>query len=64
MYIVEAQVKRASEEDESVGCVGGEEQEWRSGGVWKRWGGTYCESEWHEVRKPKCSKRHYRIFRG
>ena len=50
MYIVEAQVKRASEEDESVGCVGGEEQEWRSGGVWKRWGGTYCESEWHEAK--------------
>jgi hypothetical protein len=24
---------------------GGEERGWRSGGAWKRWGGTYCESE-------------------
>jgi hypothetical protein len=23
---------------------------WRSGGAWKSWGGTFCESEWHEAK--------------
>jgi len=48
MCIVEAQVKRASEEDEPVGWRWG--RGWRSGGAWIRWGGTYCESEWHEAK--------------
>ena len=42
MLIVEAQVKRASEEDNPLG--GGEGREWRSGGAWRSWGGTYRES--------------------
>jgi hypothetical protein len=42
MYIVEAQVKRASEEDEPVGWQCGTGAEERRG--LERWGGTYCES--------------------
>jgi hypothetical protein len=34
MYILKAQVKRVSEEDEPVGCCG-EERGRRSGGAWK-----------------------------
>jgi hypothetical protein len=33
-------VKRAGEEDNPLGS--GEGREWRSGGAWKSWGGTYC----------------------
>jgi len=43
MYIVEAQIKRASEDTVNP-LGGGEERGWRSGGPWKSWGGTYCES--------------------
>jgi hypothetical protein len=42
MYIVEAQVKRAVRR---MYPLGGDEGRWlRSGGAWKKWGGTYCES--------------------
>ena len=41
MYIVEAQVKRASEGDETVGRWRGTGAEERRG--LERWGGTYCE---------------------
>jgi hypothetical protein len=35
---------------------GGEERGWRSG-AWNRWGGTYCESEWHEAKLESQSAR-------
>jgi len=48
MCIVEAQVKRAVRRMNPLG--GDEGRGWRSGGSWKRWGGTGCESEWHEAK--------------
>ena len=48
MCIVEAQVKRAVRRMNPLG--GDEGRGWRSGGSWKRWGGTYCESQWHEAK--------------
>jgi hypothetical protein len=49
MYMVEAQVKRASEEDEPVGWRRGRGGGAEGPGV-RRWDGTYCESEWHEAK--------------
>ena len=36
---------------------GGEERGWRNGGAWRRWGGTYCESQWHEAKQESRSAR-------
>ena len=48
MYIVQAQVRR---EVRRMNPLGGDEgRGWRSGGAWKNWGGTYCESQWHEAK--------------